>query len=437
MQLANQTFYFSSLVILIGLLAGSLSRHDSAAANKQLFYWPLSLFLLAVSMACFFIGSWGGKAVLAIANLSLVGGVICIGILFRSWRGQANKSTLVISAVAFVVSSIAYFYFLATGTTADRIYLMNGILALASFWQVIELALLVRKRVKAYQIKILMVIELVEILVRVMRSIYLRFYADSNLGSLYQEDAIGFSLRVVSILLLLMVCVIITNYYLESLWREHRSNARAIESGMLQSLNALSMVRDNETGNHILRTQQYVKRLAESLRDLGHYVDDLSDRAIEHMVHAAPLHDIGKVGIPDNILKKEGSLDAEEWAVMQTHAALGERVLRAAKLEETKSAKVLDVAIDIAGSHHENWDGSGYPNGLKGQDIPLAARIMSLADMYDALVSERVYKKKWSHEEACQEIIQNKGKRFDPAVVDAFINEQDYFSEIASRYGDA
>lgn len=155
------------------------------------------------------------------------------------------------------------------------------------------------------------------------------------------------------------------------------------------------------------------------------------------MVHAAPLHDIGKVGIPDNILKKEGSLDAEEWAVMQTHVALGERVLRAAKLEETKSAKVLDVAIDIAGSHHENWDGSGYPNGLKGQDIPLAARIMSLADMYDALVSERVYKKKWSHEEVCQEIIQNKGKRFDPAVVDAFINEQDYFSEIASRYGDA
>lgn len=259
MQLANQTFYFSSLVILIGLLAGSLSRHDSAAANKQLFYWPLSLFLLAVSMACFFIGSWGGKAVLAIANLSLVGGVICIGILFRSWRGQANKSTLFVSAAVFVACSIAYFYLLVNGTTADRIYLMNGILALASLWQLLELMALRRKNIKAYQIKILMGIELVEILVRVMRSIYLRFYADSNLGSLYQEDAIGFSLRVVSILLLLMICVIITNYYLESLWREHHSNARAIESGMLQSLNALSMVRDNETGNHILRTNPAIR----------------------------------------------------------------------------------------------------------------------------------------------------------------------------------
>ncbi len=387
-------------------------------------------------MACFFIGSWGGRTFLAVANISLIGGVLCIGILFRSWRSQANKFTLAVLVLCFTACSAAYFYFLSNGTTADRIYLMNAVLALASLWQFLELLLLLRKNTKAYQIKILMGIELVEIFVRVMRSVYLRFYADPNLGSLYQEDLIGFSLRVVSILLLLMVCVIITNYYLESLWREHRNNARAIESGMLHSLNALSMVRDNETGNHILRTQRYVKKLAESLRSLGYYVDDLSPRAIEHIVHAAPLHDIGKVGIPDNILQKEGSLGPDEWVIMQTHAALGGRVLKAAKLEETKSAKVLDVAIEIASSHHENWDGSGYPSGLKGQDIPLAARIMSLADMYDALVSERVYKKKWSHEDACQEIIQNKGKRFDPAVVDAFISEQAYFNEIASRYGD-
>jgi response regulator RpfG family c-di-GMP phosphodiesterase len=290
---------------------------------------------------------------------------------------------------------------------------------------------------KAYQIKILMGIELAEILVRVLRSYYLYFYADPNLGSLYQEDAVGFSLRVASILLLLMVCVIITNYYLESLWKEHRNHARAIESGMLQSLNALSMVRDNETGNHILRTQQYVKRLAEGLRELGHYADQLSESAIERMVNAAPLHDIGKVGIPDNILKKEGSLNPEEWAVMQTHASLGESVLKAAKLDDTSNTKILDYAIEIAGAHHENWDGTGYPNGLKGQDIPLSARIMSLADMYDALVSERVYKDKWSHEDACLEIIKNKGKRFDPAIVDAFTGEKAAFNEIASRYSDA
>ena len=437
MQLANQTFYFSSLIILLGLMAGCFSRKDGTSSNKQNLYWPLSLFLLAVSMACFFIGSWGGKIVLAIANISLIGGVICIGILFRSWRGQATKFSLVISAISFVICAIAYLYLLANGTTSDRIYLMNSILAIASFWQVLELWSLLKNKNKAYQIKLLIGIEILEIFVRVMRSVYLHFYSDSNLSSLYQESAIGFSLRVVSILLLIMVCVIITNYYLESLWKEHRNNARAIENGMLQCLNALSMVRDNETGNHILRTQHYVKRLAEGLRELGHYVDDLSNSAIEHMANAAPLHDIGKVGIPDHILKKEGSLDADEWAIMQTHASLGENVLKAAKLDDAKSAKVLDAAIEIAGSHHENWDGTGYPKGLKGQDIPLSARIMSLADMYDALVSERIYKKKWSHEDACQEIIQNKGKRFDPAVVEAFIKEQEYFNEIASRYSDA
>ena len=437
MQLANQIFYFSSLVILLGLMAGCFPRKDNTYSKKQIAYWPLSLSLLAVSMACFFIGSWGGKVILAIANLTLIGGVICIGILFRSWRDQVTKSVLALSAISFVICSIAYLYLLANGTTSERIYLMNSILALASLWQLLELWSLLREKTKAYQIKVLIGIEILEIFVRVMRSAYLYFYSDSSLSSLYQESAIGFSLRVVSILLLIMVCVIITNYYLESLWKEHRNNARAIENGMLSCLNALSMVRDNETGNHILRTQHYVKRLAIRLKALGHYTDDLSNNKIEHMVNAAPLHDIGKVGIPDHILKKEGSLDADEWAIMQTHASLGESVLKAAKHEEAKSTNILDAAIEIAGSHHENWDGTGYPRGLKGQDIPLSARIMSLADMYDALVSERIYKKKWSHEDACQEIIQNKGKRFDPAVVEAFIQERDYFNEIASRYSDA
>jgi HD-GYP domain-containing protein (c-di-GMP phosphodiesterase class II) len=170
---------------------------------------------------------------------------------------------------------------------------------------------------------------------------------------------------------------------------------------------------------------------------MGAYVSELSENAIERMAKAAPLHDIGKVGIPDSILKKEGSLTPEEWAVMQTHAALGENVLNAAKLNDNQHAKVLDVAIQIAGSHHENWDGSGYPRGLKKEEIPLAARIMALADMYDALVSERVYKRKWTHEEACEEIIKNKGKRFDPAIVEAFIHEKPYFNEIANCYSDS
>lgn len=436
MQLANQTFYLSILIVLLGLLAGFLSRQDGFRSAKSILYWPLSILFLSISMASFFIASWGSKFFLATANISLIGGVLCIGLLFRSWREPISRKLTLMAGGAFVLSSAIYLYLLFNGSTNDRIYLLNGILILTSCWQLVELAGLVGHKVKVYQVKILIGIEIAEIIVRLLRSLHLYFYTEANLGSLYQEGTIGFSLRVASILLLLMTCVLITNYYLETLWKEHRNNARAIESGMLKSLNALSMVRDNETGNHILRTQHYVKRLAKRLKAMGIYATQLSDDAIERMTKAAPLHDIGKVGIPDHILKKPGSLSDEEWVTMKTHAALGENVLSAAKLEDTKHAKVLDVAIEIAGSHHENWDGSGYPRGLKHENIPLSARIMALADMYDALVSERVYKRKWTHEEACAEILKNKSKRFDPAVVEAFIHEQDYFDEIAKRYSD-
>lgn len=436
MQLANQTFYLTIMIVLLGLMAGFLSRQDGFRNARLVLYWPLSLLLLSISMASFFIAGWGSKFFLASANISLIGGVICIGLLFRSWRKPLGRSMVLIASGAFFVSSGVYLFLLFNGSTNDRIYLLNSILILASCWQLLELRSLVGIKVKAYQIKILIGIEVAEIIVRALRSAHLYFFTEANLGSLYQEGATGFSLRVASILLLVMTCVLITNYYLETLWQEHRNNARAIESGMLKSLNALSMVRDNETGNHILRTQHYVKRLAEQLKTMGIYTSELSERAIDHMTKAAPLHDIGKVGIPDDILKKPGSLSDEEWVIMKTHAALGENVLNSAKLDDTKHAKVLEVAIEIAGSHHENWDGSGYPRGLKHEEIPLSARIMALADMYDALVSERVYKRKWSHEEACEEITRNKGKRFDPAVVEAFIREQSFFNDIANRYGD-
>jgi hypothetical protein len=436
MQLANQTFYLSIMIVLLGLMAGFLSRQDGFRTAKLVMYWPLSLLLLSVSMGSFFIAGWGSKFFLVTANITLIGGVICIGLLFRSWRESISRQLTLMAGAAFLLSSGVYLFLFFNGTTNDRIYLLNGILILTSCWQLVELASLVGHQVKAYQVKILIGIEIAEIIVRSLRSLHLYFYSEANIGSLYQEGPVGFSLRVASILLLVMTCVLITNYYLETLWQEHRNSARAIESGMLKSLNALSMVRDNETGNHILRTQHYVRRLAERLRDMGIYSSELSSKAIDHMAKAAPLHDIGKVGIPDDILKKPGSLSDEEWAIMKTHAALGENVLNAAKLDDAKHAKVLDIAIEIAGSHHENWDGTGYPRGLKYGEIPLSARIMALADMYDALVSERVYKRKWTHEEACEEILKNKGKRFDPAVVEAFIKEQSFFNDIANRYSD-
>jgi len=209
------------------------------------------------------------------------------------------------------------------------------------------------------------------------------------------------------------------------------------EDQMLASLNALSLVRDNETGNHVIRTQHYVKAIATRLFAMGKYPDQINEHKIDLLFRAAPLHDIGKVGIPDSILQNPRKLDADEWATMKTHTTIGESVLSAANLQYQNKKTIIGTAIKIAGGHHEHWDGSGYPRGLVGGAIPVAARIMAIADVYDALVSKRVYKKQWTHEQAVQEVISMRGTKFDPVIVDAFIAEQNSILEIAQQHRDA
>ncbi len=209
------------------------------------------------------------------------------------------------------------------------------------------------------------------------------------------------------------------------------------ELQLLSSLNALAKARDNETGNHIIRTQHYVKVLALGLRSEGYYVHLLCDASIDLLFKAAPLHDIGKVGIPDSILLKISPLTNEEWAIMKTHTLIGESVLKTVDVGHHAESDVITKAIKIAGGHHERWDGFGYPRGLAGGNIPLEARIMSIADTYDALVTARVYKEAWSHKRAVEEIISGRGIRFDPAMVDVFIIKQDVFGEIAKKYQDS
>ena len=212
--------------------------------------------------------------------------------------------------------------------------------------------------------------------------------------------------------------------------------AEQTETQLLTSLNALAMARDNETGNHIIRTQNYVKALALRLKHDGHYTESLSDQSIDLLFKAAPLHDIGKIGIPDHILLKKSALTDQEWEIMKTHTLIGESVLKAPNIDMEAVQDVIVIAIKIAGGHHEKWDGTGYPRGLAGEAIPLSARIMALADMYDALVSERVYKKAWTPDQASKEIISKRGSHFDPLIVDAFIAEQGSFNEIAQKYRD-
>jgi len=203
------------------------------------------------------------------------------------------------------------------------------------------------------------------------------------------------------------------------------------------ALAQLADTRDNETGNHLNRIRLYSRILAEHVvAHLDNTTEEVSADFIELIYMTSPLHDIGKVGIPDCVLLKPGRLDDHEFEIMKTHANLGGQTLDRA-VKEYPDVAYLRIARDIAMSHHERYDGKGYPDGLKGEDIPLCARVVSLADVYDALVSKRVYKDPFSHEMAKKIIEEGRGTQFDPLVVDAFLESEEEFLGIASKYSDA
>lgn len=210
-----------------------------------------------------------------------------------------------------------------------------------------------------------------------------------------------------------------------------------IQDVSIRALAHLAEVRDPETGNHLLRTQGYVRALAERLRGHPRFAEALTPRAIGILVKSAPLHDIGKVGIPDHILLKPGKLTPEEWVVMKTHAKLGSDAIEAAERDADHPIEFLATAKEIARYHHEKWDGSGYPEGLAGESIPVSARLMALADVFDALISKRTYKEPMSVDRATQIIIEGRGSHFDPDIVDAYLAEQAQFVDIAGRYADS
>ncbi len=227
------------------------------------------------------------------------------------------------------------------------------------------------------------------------------------------------------------------NTFLESEVRRRTREVETIQDVTVHTLASLAETRDHETGNHIRRTQHYVKLLAETLRKHPRFAAELDDdRTIELLFKSAPLHDIGKVGIPDHILLKPGKLSAEEFEQMKRHTTLGRDAIIQTEKELGIEIAFLRYAKEIAYSHQEKWDGSGYPEGLSGERIPVSARLMALADVYDALISKRVYKPPFSHEEAAKLIAGSRGTHLDPDVVDAFLGLQNEFRAIAARFSD-
>lgn len=219
---------------------------------------------------------------------------------------------------------------------------------------------------------------------------------------------------------------------------EVQKRTKEIEDIQNITINAMTMLaetRDTDTGNHIIRTSKYVEALTTHLAKQQKYQSDFTPENIKRISQSAALHDIGKIGIADNILLKPGKLSDDEYEKMKQHAQIGyNALLNAQNSIENFQSSFLDYAKEIALSHHEQFDGKGYPQGLKGEEIPLTARVMALADVYDALVSKRVYKEAFSHEKAVDIIKEQRNKHFDPEIVDAFLDIEDEFIRITQTY---
>jgi putative two-component system response regulator len=211
----------------------------------------------------------------------------------------------------------------------------------------------------------------------------------------------------------------------------------AIQDVTILAMASLAETRDSDTGNHIRRTQFYVLELARRLSTHPRFSEFLNEDNIDLLFKSAPLHDIGKVGIPDRILLKPGRFEPEEFEIMKTHTTLGREAIEHAEKSLDVKVEFLALAKEIAYSHQEKWDGSGYPEGLSCDDIPISARLMAVADVYDALISRRVYKDGMPHEKAVGIILEGSGSHFDPDVVDAFMEAAEEFRQIALRYADS
>jgi len=224
------------------------------------------------------------------------------------------------------------------------------------------------------------------------------------------------------------------NSFLEDEVQRRTQEVSAIQIVTILTMTSLAETRDTDTGDHITRTQYYVKLLAKHLQHHPQFSAFLTDAMIETLFRSAPLHDIGKIGIPDAILLKKGKLTSEEFEIMKTHSLLGYKAIRKAEEQLSTEVDFLKIAKEIAYTHHEKWDGTGYPQGLQAEKIPISGRLMAVADVYDALINRRVYKEKIPHLEAVSIMREGRGTHFDPDIIDAFMELQPEFQAIAMQF---
>ena len=226
-----------------------------------------------------------------------------------------------------------------------------------------------------------------------------------------------------------------THLDIDGLIRERTLQLQQLQNAIVFGFADIIESRDHETGGHVERTSEYVKILIQAMLDKGVYKDELGSMDCDSLVSSARLHDVGKVHTTDLILNKQDKLTQDEFTVMKTHTSEGEKIIEHIS-ERANDADFLQNAKLFAGYHHERWDGAGYPNGIIGTDIPLQGRIMAIVDVYDALVSQRPYKKPFTEDDAVRIIMENAGKQFDPVIANVFFEVRDQFHDVRLKYGD-
>lgn len=439
----TESYYF--LLSLLGvellarlcLLAPYLSGERSQLIAVTSIYRPLSLiFLTTYSIITAATLDIPGTALRPILYLW---GVFFLALEIRYSRGSRRDNRPLIMLSLFITAAIILFSFLPIANADARYNELVHTLCLGIVYAFAMVECVKAVRVsRNYHYYFVIAALLIAITLRLSFTAMILVGGINwpNLNQTNVDYAILF--RFTSAGFITFALLALNNIYCLKLWRSNLTQRQRAEIGVFSALKEIANVRDNQTGQHIMRTRLLVQALATNLAHKGTLDNADQPNAIMTVARAAPLHDIGKVAVPDRILLKPGRLNETEMQEMRQHATVGGTILNTiADAIGTPDNKVIAIGADIAGGHHENWDGSGYPNGLIGKEIPQSARIMAVADMYDALTSARPYKGPWSHDEAVAHIIGLSGTKFDPDVVAAFVEEAATCLDIATRYRDA
>ena len=426
------TFY-TGLTLLTELFMLAMSLHVmrysgiSKSQRKWFLLTFLSIMLCAAAEYAVHCGAYDPKyaAALTVITVLQFSTSPMIGVLFSGALGLPNqrKITIAFLCVNLIAETAAapfgwIFYFNDAGYFRGRYFILYT--AFFFFSLVYLLVSMVRVGRKFRQrdtgtIVMILVVLAAGILPMAMYRINITYMAIAMAASvsyIYYNDLIQQDIQ----------AELVANQDRMSQMQEH------IISGLANLIES----RDLETGEHVARTSAYVSALSEYARADGIYADQLDDHFISLMVRAAPLHDVGKIVVPDHILKKPGRLTAEEYEQIKRHASEGGRVVHEV-LGSITDEEYLSFVSDVVTCHHERWNGKGYPNGLSGEAIPLCARIMAIADVYDALVSERCYKKAMPPEEAFEIIGKESGAQFDPNLAQVFLKHRSQFAEMFSK----